>query len=112
VKRRPSEPLPGLRGDCYCYGRRITLAASAGDIIGLAGVPGSVDTVPGVLTTTRVTPFDVTTDVVVRPSELTCDVPDHAGTAGAGGAGGTLLPGVAAVTPATPDVAAPGVAAP
>lgn len=102
----------GQRSGGYGLRGRITFAASAGDIIGFAGVPGNVDTVPGVLTMTRVTPFDVTTDVVVRPSELTCDVPDDAGSAGAGGAGGALLPGVADVTPATPDVTAPGAAAP
>ena len=77
----------------------MTFAASAGDIIGFVGVAGTVVTVPGVVTTTRVTPFELVTDVVVRPSELTC-----------GAAGGT--DGVAAVVPGTPDVAAPGVAAP
>ena len=73
--------------------------------MGWVGVAGTVVVAPGVLTTTRVTPFDVTTVVVVRPSEPTTD--GDAG--GVGGAGGAPAPGAAAVTP---DVATPGVAAP
>jgi hypothetical protein len=74
-----------------------------GDIIGLANVAGIVDAVPGVLTTTRVTPFDVTTVVVVRPSELTC-----------GGDGIALVFGVAIVIRlvVAPGVVTVGVATP
>jgi hypothetical protein len=79
-------------------GRRITFAASDGDIIGFAGVAGTVVAVPGVVMTTRVTPLDVDTVVVVRPSE-----------AASGGAGGAPALRAAAVTP---GVVTPGVAAP
>jgi hypothetical protein len=66
-------------------------AASAGDIIG--GGAGTVDTAPGVRTTTRVTPFDVT--MVVRPSGLTTGGGGGVG----GGAGVTPVLGAATVTP-------------
>ena len=99
------------------YGRRITFAASEGDIIGLAGVAGTVvaGTVvaaPGVVTTTRVTPFDVDTVVVERPSVLTSGAgPDGADGAAAAGAAGTPVadPDAAA---GRPDVVTPGVARP
>ena len=84
----------------------MTFAASAGDINGFAGAAvGTVVVVPGDRTTTRVTPFEVTTVVVVRPSELTC----------CGPAGDALVLGAATatpVTPATPGAVLPGVAVP
>jgi hypothetical protein len=75
----------------------MTFAASAGDIIDCGGGAGTVDTVPGVRTITRVTPFDVLT--VVRPSGLTSG----------GGAGIAPVLGGATVTP---GVAAPYAGAP
>jgi hypothetical protein len=89
----------------------MTFAASPGDIIGLTGAVGTVAVAvapSGVLTMTRVTPFDVTTVVVARPSVLVCDVALAPGADGADGAGGAAGFGAAVA----PVVVTPGVAAP